>query len=164
MAAFMALLVIFSSSCKEDDPILPDYAGTWVALVNIPTEAGIMSLKETITLTETGYSDLAQMQVDKWTDLASMKGSMMVSGNFLNITLTQVGMSSMNMLTGFPDGVIITYEATDPGFNALLTDLGQTKTFKFEYSISGNLMTLRTDKNEDGDTLDENETTVYTKQ
>ena len=49
-------------------------------------------------------------------------------------------------------------------FSSLLSQSGMEKTFKSEYSISANNLTLKTDINKDGDYNDENEVTIYTKQ
>lgn len=163
---FMAVVLIFSSSCKKDDPVLPDYVGTWTTVVSYPTDNGNVSVRENMTFTETTFVDLAQMQMagGQWTDFMKMKGSMSVSGNLMNVTLTEVGISTFSMISGLPTGQITSYQTGSADFDDLLAKTGQSKTFKSAYSVSGNQLTLKTDNNEDGDYLDDNETTVYTRQ
>ncbi|HEY3371567.1 MAG TPA: hypothetical protein VGK10_11995 [Prolixibacteraceae bacterium] len=166
VAALMALLMIVVVSCKDDDPVLPAYAGTWAATESIPTETGYTSIKDIVTLTETSFAELGQMEIGtgNWKDIASLKGTMTVSGNSLHITLTDVGMTTLNMLTGLPTGTIITYHEGSAEFNDQLSQMEQPKTYVTQFSISGNQLTLLTDINLDGDYTDEYETGVYTRQ
>ena len=162
----MAIVVIFSSSCKEDDPILPDYVGTWVAVEAVPTEVGYVQMKDIMTFTEKSFTDLAQIQTgtDQWTSIFSMNGTLLVSGNIMNVTITEIGVTSFSGVTGLPTGVITSYKKGTTEFDELITENDQPRSFESKYTISGNKMTIQTDQNEDGDYLDELETTVYTKQ
>ena len=166
IASLMALIVIFSTACKDDDPVLPEYAGTWVTVRAVPTQNGYSQVKEVMTLSENSYSDLLQSQIstDVWTSIFSMGGTMVVSGNLMNVTLTEIGITSLSGVTGLPTGVITTYKKGTDEFNQLITDKDQPKTFEAKYSISGNKLTIQIDKNGNGDYLDEMETSVYTKQ
>lgn len=165
-AAFMAVAVIFNSSCKDDDPVLPDYAGTWITVKTVPSQSGYTQVKDLLTFTEKSFMDLKQEQTadNKWTDLESVQGSMTVYGNVMNVTVTEIGISSYSMLTDLPTGVITSYKKGTTEFDALITKMDQPKTFESKYSITDNKMTLQIDSNADGDYLDEFETSVYTKQ
>ena len=165
----LTIVVIISSSCKKDGEINPDYVGTWAVIMpSIPTDTGYTSgFKDNMTFTKSGFTDLIQMpgeSADKWIDYLSMKGSITVSGNMINVTITEFGISSFDVITGKPTGTIISYKEGSSTFNDILNNSGQAKTFNSEYSVSGNKMTLKTDNNEDGDYLDSDETTVYTRQ
>lgn len=165
MAAFMALLVIFCLSCGEDDPVLPDYAGTWVTTATIPSEEGNIEGKQILMLNEKSFSDLVQLQVGtKWIDFVVMKGSVSVSGNMITRTIKELGITSYNMATNLPTGVIVTSKEGEEEFNTIMEQFGLEKTFTEEFSVSGNKLTLKTDDNHDGDYLDELETNVFTKQ
>ena len=168
VATLLAVLFIFSSSCKKDkqkdDKVNPDYVGTWTAMSSISTDYGDTSLKDLMTLTETSFTDLRQIQfMNAWLDFTSMKGTLSVNGNLININIAEAG-TSFDMATGIPSGTIKTYKAGTPEFDKLLSQAKLSKTFKSEYSVAGNKLTLKTDYNEDGDYLDELETTVYTRQ
>jgi hypothetical protein len=56
------------------------------------------------------------------------------------------------------------YKEGTPQFDNIFSQTGQTQTFGFEFSISGNTLTVYSDYNSDGDYLDEDEAVVYTKQ
>lgn len=165
MASLMALVIIFFSSCNEDEPVLPDYVGTWETVESVPTDEGHVQVKDIMTFTETGFTNKAQMELaaGKWIDFASMKGTMTVSGDFMNVIVTEIGITSLNMITGLPTGVITSYQKGSTEYDALFAQLGESKTFESKFTVAGNKLTLQTDKNEDGDYLDELETSVYTK-
>lgn len=169
IVAFMAIVLIFISSCKKDepatpkvDPTAPNYVGTWIAIEPITAD---IQMKDIITLTETSFTDLGQigLSANLWVDYISMKGSISVNGKLMTVTITDLGLTSFNSLN-IPTGVITSYKTGSAGFEDLITQSGQPKIFNSEYSVSGNQLTLKTDLNADGDYLDESETTVYTKQ
>src|SRR5665648_56411 len=80
------------------------------------------------------------------------------------VTISEIGISSLNAITGLPTGTIIGYKEGSVEFESILSQTEQSQTFESEYSISGSELTLKTDNNYDGDYLDEDEVTVYTKQ
>jgi hypothetical protein len=168
VATFMALLVIFSSSCKDKDKeeVLPDYAGTWVAEISIPTQTGFTAIKDIMTFTGTTFIDKGQMQtgVNTWIDFILLKGSISVNGNIMDVTVNEVGTTTISSITGLPTGSIESYKTGTTEFDNLLIQTGQPRTFKSEYSVSGNKLTLKTDNDEDGVYMGEDEITVYTRQ
>lgn len=161
----MALVIIFSSSCDDEEPVRPDYVGTWETVESVPMEEGYVQVKDIMTFNETSYTNTAQMELSagKWVDFASMKGTMTVSGEFMNVIVTEIGITSLNMITGLPTGVITTYKKGTAEYDSLFVRLGEPKSFESKFSVASNKLTLQTDKNDDGDYLDELETSVYTK-
>ena len=172
LATFLAIAVIFSSSCKDDDkndnPNNLDYVGTWIAMNSISTDYGDTESKDIITLTETSLTDLIQIlipiPVDFWMDYASLKALISVNGNLIDVNVTEVGITSIDMSAVFPIGEMTIYKEGTADFDKLLSDTNQSKIFKMEYTVAGNKLTLKTDINKDGDFLDDKETRVYTKQ
>lgn len=165
LVALIVLLVIFCSSCGDDDPVLPDYTGTWMATATIATEDGNFEGKQILTLTDNSFSDLAQIHLGTaWVDMVIMKGSVSVTGNRITRTVKELGTTTYNMATNLPTGVIVTSKEGDEDFNAMLQLYGLDKTFTEELSVSGNQLTLKSDDNHDGDYLDDMETTVFTRQ
>ena len=166
VATFLAIFVIFSSSCKKDNQVPhPDYMGAWMSMDTISTAYGTTALKDVMTLTETSFTDLRQVQVpvlNTWMDFISTKGTLSVDGNSINVKITEAG-TSLNMATKIPSGKITTYKEGTPEFDSLLSLAKLSKAFKSEYSVSGNKLTLKTDANNNG-TYDAGEITVYTKQ
>lgn len=165
-AIVLAVVVSFNSSCKKDEVILPDYAGTWVAVESVPTESGFKQVKDIMTFTETSFSNIGQIQTstDKWVSMASMDGSLSVYGDIMSVTVTEVGVSSISGVDGQPTGVITSYKKGTSEFDILIDEMEQPKTFESKFSVTGDQLTLQTDQNDDGDYLDALETTVYTKQ
>ena len=167
VVTLLAILVISISSCsKNDNQVHPDYVGAWMSIDSISTVYGNTSLKDVITLTETSFTDLKQIQfMNAWMDFISMKGTLSASGNLINVHITEAGTSfDMDTLLPFlPLGKITSYKEGTPEFDSLLSLAKLSQTFKSEYSVSGNKLTLKTDYNNNGK-YEANETTVYTRQ
>lgn len=169
VAALLVMVVLFSSSCQKDDQVNSgnaSYVGTWIAMdmISIPSYENT-SLKDVMTLTETSFTDLRQIQfMNGWMDFISMKGTLSVNGNLITVNVTEAG-TSFNMdtlLPFFPLGTIKSYKEGTPEFENLLSLAKLSKTFTSDYSVSDNQLTLKTDYNKNG-TFDAGETTVYTK-
>jgi hypothetical protein len=154
------------SSCKKDGDVNPDYVGTWISY-EIVTEDGItMNIKDIMTFTKEGFNDLGQIYYPsegKYMDVTKMYGTISVNGNIMNVKITEIGISRLNM-NEIPTGTIVTYKEGSSQYNQLFIQTGQPKSFESEYVVLGNKMTIKTDNNNDGDYTDANETTVYTKQ
>jgi hypothetical protein len=135
---------------------------------SIPTATGYTGgFKDNMTFTKSSFTDLIQMpgeSADKWIDYLNMKGSITIIGNMMHVTITELGLSSFDVISGRPTGTIISYKEGSSMFDDILNSSEQPKTFESEYSISGDKLTMKTDNNNDGDYLDEDETTIYTKQ
>lgn len=167
LAIVFILFIIFSSSCKKEVEVLPDYVGTWSVVENIPLAAGFTSIREVITFSADSVIDLMQIprsSIDNWADYMNLKGSISVNGNIMTVNITEIGMSSLDPITRMPTGTLISYKETGPEFESILAAGEQPKVFETEYTVSGNKLTLKTDNNNDGDYLDADEITVYTKQ
>ena len=166
VATLLAILVISISSCsKNDNQVHPDYVGAWMSIDSISTVYGNTSLKDVMTLTETSFTDSRQIQVPislLWMDFISMKGTLSTNENLINIKVTEVG-TSYNVLTGLPSGKITTYKEGTPEFDSLLSLAKLLQTFKSEYSVSGNKLTIKTDYNNNG-TYEADEIMIYTRQ
>jgi len=163
----MIVLVVFCWSCTKDDEVASDYVGTWIDVESIPTASGYTAIRDVMTFSENSVVDLIQFpggSNDNWIDYMNLKGSISVSGNMMTVTIAEIGMSSLNAVTGMPTGTIVSYKEGSPEFETILSQSEQSKTFESEYSVSGDKLTLKTDNNNDGDYLDEDEVTVYTKQ
>jgi len=167
LVALLSIVIIFSSSCKKDDEVTPDYAGTWINVESIPTATGFTAIRDVMIFTENEVTDIIQFpggSAEQWIDFMNLKGSISVSGNLMTVTIAELGISSLNAISGMPTGTIVSYKEGTTEFDAILSQSGQSKTFKSEYSVAGDKLTLKTDNNEDGDYLDEDEVTIYTKQ
>lgn len=165
-AVVMAVVVSFNSSCSKDDEILPDYVGSWEAVVSVQGTSGYSQVKDIVTFTKTGFSSLSQVEqtASKWTDFASMEGTMEVHGEMMSVVVTEIGITSLSGINGQPTGEITSYKKGTAEYDALFTKLGESKNFESKFTVSDNKLTLQTDKNNDGDYLDVLETTVYTRQ
>lgn len=162
----LALVLIFSASCKKDETKEP-YLGTW-SYNDTMTEDGItMQVKDIITLTKDKFTNMGQVKnplTNEWIDAFGMKGELSVTGDKMNLIITEMGMTSYDSMTGMPTGTIIYYTEDDVEFDGLLDEMEMPQTVSSEFFIAGDKLTIKTDYNSDGDYTDEDETTVYTKQ
>lgn len=155
-------MIISISSCSKDNEITADYVGTWVANSSMDGS----ETKETMTFTSTNVTDLLQIKnatTNTWVDYLSMKGSISVNKQIMTVTLTEIGLA-FDFMTGEPTATMTTYKAGSSLFDLILEGSGQSASFQSEYSVSGNTLTIKTDNNDDGDYLDEEESVTYTKQ
>lgn len=176
IAAFLAILFFFSTSCKEDDPNLPDYVGTWSAVDSILIGDKMTPRMKVITLTETTFFFALQVEMpeivipkgeipqDVWTDLIGVKGTISFNGNVFNRIITEIGIYFIRVEEGLPKNAWEIYKDHQEEFEPLLLEWGLTKTIESQYSILGLELTLQTDLNIDGDYEDENEIIVYKKE
>lgn len=155
-------MIISFSSCSKDEEITADYVGTWVS--NTSFEGS--EAKETMTLTPNSVTNLLQIKdptKNTWVDYIKIKGSIVVNKQILTVTLTEIGLG-FDFLTGEPTATMTTYKAGSGFFELIIEEAVGGATFTSEYSVSGNTLTLKTDDNDDGDYLDEDEAVTYTRQ
>lgn len=164
--AFGMVLVAISfatmSSCSKDDEVSADYVGTWLSDESIASS----SEKETLILTANSLTINLQTKDEttgSWVEYYGLKGSISVNKQLLTITITEIGVA-FDVQTGEPTGTMTFYKAGSASFDLLLQHAEQSVTFNSEYSVSGNTLTLKTDDNNDGDYMDEGESTTFTKQ
>lgn len=155
--------LLFTSCGNDNDKEEPqaNYVGTWVN-VGTSSEDGLsVPTKNTIVLTTNSFSYVSQLSLlGTYCDLGKVEGTMTVSGDKVNATITGFGMASEENITS---GVVV-YKKGSSEFDSLIESSGIPTSFEVKYSVSGNFLTLSIDENNDGDYIDENETVVYTKQ
>jgi len=154
------------SSCKKDDPD-PEYVGSWATTQAVFNEDVILQIKNIMTFTTDSYTDLTQVldeATNEYIDYFKLFGALTVDESIMHIDIDEIGLSSVDVLSGKPTGTIVMYKEGTPQFDNIFSQTGQSQTFGFEFSISGNTMTVYSDYNSDGDYLDEDEAIVYTRQ
>jgi len=155
---FFSVLVLLFSSCSKDDAVSPDYVGTWSST---STESG-MSIKENMTFTTDGVTQLSQMSIPTtniWIDFLKATATISVNGSTMTTTFTGIGM--------IPDSngsITMLYPVGSSDFQTYLTVNGFTLSYNSKYSVAGNKLTLMTDNDGDGLYTGTDETKVYTKQ
>jgi len=162
----VSIITVMISSCKKDDPD-PEYVGSWAATQAIFTEDAILQIRDIMTFTKDSYTDVAQIfdeSTNEYIDYLKLIGTLTVDETIMHIDINEVGLSSVDLLSGKPTGTIVMYKEGTPQFDNIFSQTGQTQTFGFEFSISENTMTIYSDYNGDGDYNDEDEAIVYTKQ
>ena len=162
---FLIPLCIFFliTSCEKDEDN-PDYAGSWALTGTIKIDNRIMGYKDNYTFTGSTFSEIKQINdpdINEWLDFFGLKGSILVDENVINFTITEIGISGSNSITGMPNGKMVYYKDTQSGFSDLLSQIGGEQAFSSEYVITGNTMTLSTDYNGDADYDDEGEIMIY---
>jgi hypothetical protein len=162
---FIALVAVAFTSCKKDDPD-PEYVGNWFTTGKTQIDGNVREFKELITLTKTTYSDLLQIkdpEKNEWIDYLGFKGTMTITGLKLNVTLNEAGLSTFDIAEN-PTGEIKYYKRGDQFFTQFMEYIEMPETLEGEYQVDGNELTLKSDLNDDGDYIDEGETTTYTRQ
>lgn len=167
-ALFLILLLTLTFSCKKDDSDDgPDYVGTWTALGTIKEDDVTFEAKEVLTLNETSFELKRQLKNpvnSVWLDLMGMKGTFTSNDSVLNITVTEVGQSTLSSVTGLPTGQIEYLKISDDGFSELMKLYDLSPTFASKYAVVTDHLTIKTDYNNDKDYMDEGEMMVYSRQ
>jgi hypothetical protein len=166
LAAASILSLTFYACDKDDDDKDPAYVGVWSRTETIYIDTLTLDFKDVLTLTKNTFTDIGKVQnpdTDEWIDLMGMKGTLSASGNNLDVSLTEIGLSDFDT-EGIPTGDIVYYNTQDEEFDALLYELDQEGNFDAAYSVAGNQLTIKIDDNNDGDVLDDGETQVFTKE
>ncbi len=158
LLAVLFVLSLFFSQCKKDDD-KPAYVGTW-ELTETDTQG---SYKTTLTITESSLTMIMAILLNQtiWYDWMGMKTDLSVNGEDATLTLTEVGAVNYENIE---DG-INWYSPTDEGFDALAEELGANESDQIitKITVSGNQLTVKMDRNGDGDYEDDEETQVFTK-
>lgn len=170
MRRFCSFVVLFAailllvSSCKEDDPEVPAYVGKWQAFTTFDEEGAIPG-KETMTLTESSFSVIAQVSLasGEWTDYIKVGGLLNVSGSTMTLEIKELGFSSFDILTGLPTGQIVSYKEGTSQFETIMQKSGQERKITSEFTVSGDILSVNEDLNNDGDVTDQGEMTIYTR-
>lgn len=163
----ISLFTVLFSSCKKDDEVNPEYVGTWVATQAVFDEDIILQVRDVMTFTKDSFTDLGQLfdeSTSSYIDYIKLIGTLVVEESIMNIDITEVGLSTFDMISGKPTGTIVMYKEGTSQFDNIFSQTGQSQSFGFEYSISGNTMTVYSDNNSDGDYNDDEEAIVYTKE
>jgi len=166
IALLFSIMLVLLSACKKDEPD-PEYVGTWSTDQTITLGDVQVQMKDLMTLTKGGFDEMMQLldgSTDKYVNYLELIGSMTVTNNILHGWITEIGVSSFDPLSGNPTGQIIKYKEGTTGYDNFFAQNGQSKSFGFEFSISGNSMTLMSDNNQDNDYDDAGEMVIYTKQ
>lgn len=168
ISTLMLLLVITASftSCKnDDDPVQnADYVGKWSS--DVISASGEADQKHNLTLTKNTYEDIILTKVSSgaWVNSIILKGTMTVSNNVMTCHVSEIGISEINEQTHEFTGNVTTYQEGSLLYGLIMDQAGRESDFQAEYAVSSNKLTLKTDLNNDGDSVDANETITYTRQ
>ena len=168
VSTLMFLLVLSAAftSCKKDETTVPeaDYVGKWTSDAIASDTQG--DHKDNLTLTKNTFEDVIQTKVSSGTYVNSIivKGTMTVTNNTMNVHVSEIGISDINDQSGEFTGNVTTYKEGSLFYGLIMDQVGQDADFQSEYAVSSNKLTLKTDMNNDGDFLDSNETTTYSRQ
>lgn len=171
MRALMVLLVaiaLVGTSCSkdDDDDEIQAYEGKWTSNENIFSDDDSEEYKDIMTLTTNTFEDRIQKpsadDADKWEDSLVLKGTFLASGNSMEVHVSEIGIS-VDPLSGQPTGQINYFKEGSMVFEAIVAESGQDQDFELEFSITGDTMIIKTDRNGDNDLTDDNESVVYTR-
>jgi hypothetical protein len=154
------------SSCEKDEQGAP-FDGTWAAEGTLIINDLSFEYKDIITFNNGSFNNIGQLKnpsTNKWINFIGMKGSVTDNSGSMTITIKEIGISTVDVMSNMYTGNIVYYKDGQTEFNNLMTQTGMNTTYDSDYSISGNSLTIKTDLNNDGDFNDPNETSVYIKQ
>jgi hypothetical protein len=163
----ISVFSLIMASCTKSKEVNPDYVGSWASEQAIMSGTAVLQIKDIYTFTKDGFTELGQVfdeTASKYIDYIKLMGSMNVTDAIMNVHVTDIGISTFDVITGGPTGTIVTYKEGSSQYNSILSQTGQSASYSFQYSVSGNSLTIYSDNNGDGDYADANETTVYTRQ
>jgi hypothetical protein len=147
IAMIISLFVIFCSSCKKDEVINPDYFGSW-STTQIYNEGGTSYSGIVIfTFSNDTFIEMWQLRnkiTNNLVNWQNIKGPLTVTGKTMNFKVTSIGISTFDQ-TGYPTGNIINYKEGTSIFNQDIVQTGYKTVFSFDYSVSGNQITLTAD-------------------
>lgn len=159
----LSVAILTFASCTKDEEVkpneTPDYIGKWQYEFQDP-DLGIVSSKTTLTLEENTWDNLVETAniVDEqtvWSTLIKMSGELNVSGAIATLKVKSFA---------FPnnEGNLVVYSDTDSNFQEKLDEYNIDETIFYNIAVDGNELSLRVDKNQDGE-FTEDEITKYTK-
>lgn len=155
------LMLLIFTGCEQERPT-PGYVGTWVSEQNDPTAK--TKLRTLLDFSEKSFTNLGQVMdsaTQHWIDFIGVKGRMNIDENIMKVSITEMGISGFDVLSGTPTGKIYYYRYDQTEFSSMLKSSDMNKSYQSEFSLEGNQLILRTDKNSDGDFDEENETVVF---
>lgn len=167
LSVFLGALLVFTS-CEDDDKggDVPDYVGTWVN--SYIDEVTSLPTKETLTLTVNTFEQVTSIQNplnSNWYDVGGLKGTMEVDGQNMTITVTSAGYAEISFEPGLSIGTFDWYDEGTPKFDELIDEYANGETsLNGNWSIDGNQLSVGIDGEDENETVDPEEITVYTKQ
>jgi hypothetical protein len=156
-------------SCEIDKEVIPNYEGKWMTLKPIAGYSGYSSVKYSLdfkgnTFIETFLTDVRNYTYNSPGKLATIEGSVAISGNILNFTPHKITFSNYNLETSSASEPYETFTNKDLNFNGVFQGfIMPTCGYQVEYAIVDNQLILTVDYDEDGK-YSEGEKMVYTKQ
>lgn len=176
IAIKVSLVVLLVWGCKKDDadtkiskPIdtTPAYYGTWVYIQQLTNGVKTVDIKEVYTFKADTFNKMRQVkdaETKKWIDFEANKGLITVADSVIDISIKEVGYSSINPVTNMPTGTMLYYNSTESGFKSYVEQYNLKTSVKCIYEVLDNELTLRTDLNSDMDFADPGETITYLRQ
>lgn len=155
------LFLLILTACEQEIPT-PGYVGTWVSEQNDPESN--TKLRTLLDFSEKSFTNLGQVMdsaTQHWIDFIGVKGRINIDDNIMNVSITEMGISGFDIISGTPTGKIYYYRYDQTEFSRMLKSSDMNKTYQSEFSLEGNQLILRTDKNNDGDFDEDNEIVVF---
>jgi hypothetical protein len=163
---FLFAITAAFSSCTKDENVAEnaDYVGKWSSEATDPSSSQ-GSYIQVLTLTKNTFDAMVKTKngQGEWVNTFALKGNMTVSGNKMNIHISEFG-TSINPITGETTNTFTYYKEGSMLFDPIMSSSGREQDYQSEYVVSGNTLTLKTDMNNDKDYTDAEETMVYTRQ
>ncbi len=150
------LVLIFFTSCEDENDTPPAYVGVWEMLSTDSIGDTEVDMKQMLTLHEDSFETIVSMLPDDQPaiDVMGMKGDLDMDGDNGTITFTSYGKQQYDNSAN-PTGMVW-YEEGDTEFNKFITDdMDGKKTQNIKISVDGDKLNIKIDQNNNGSFDDE---------
>ena len=148
---------------------MPDYIGKWVTEIPIPVITGFATLTDSLDLKDDTFVETFSFSYKELGRARSRfirnEGIVSAEDNSIMLVPTKINKTFYYDYNMENIDFSVTYTNEDENFSSNLEGVVlEINNHKMEYSIVGNKLTLKVDKNDDGDYSDVFETIIYTRQ
>jgi len=161
----IAVLIVFSSSCINDDEVYLEYAGKWFTEKSIAVSSGYVKVKYTLELTSNGFKEIfVRPSRTSYSDASQLtiEGAVFSSGKILKLVVHKLSVSNINS-AGVVSEPYETHIYGDDDFGFEFVGMGSTiSNNNVEYSIEDGKLIFKVDYNRDG-IYAENEKSIYSR-
>lgn len=166
---FLAVVVLISWALQgcEKEEYVPDYVGTWVSEQDLTKQGGSPAVRDMLDFSEGSFTNLGQVKDiknDKWLDFIGVKGRIIIKNDVMQVEVLEMGISKIDVFSGLPTGLIHYYRPDQAEFTTIINKSHLSTSYQSNFLVTGNKLTLQTDKNNDGDFADQGEITTFVKQ
>jgi hypothetical protein len=166
LLAISAITLLAVTSCKKDDndDKSAEYIGSWGTVKTVPSEDGELEIQDMVNFTTSSFNEVASIKDplnDEWIAVVGRKGRITEKSGEMDVSITEVGYTTVDEETELPTGVILYYKEGTDEFSELLEELEMSQNYKARYTVDADELTLKADNNNNGSFDDEDEVNIF---